>query len=143
MIAPQGLSVPALLDTAAAQDREAAVFPDARASVTELAALARSYARALVALGIGPGDHVGALLPAGLPVVALILGAARIGAVTVPFSTRLRPGEVAYLVNHSDARLMLVSQDGAAQLAAAFGPWTPSAAPRCECLRQPACGPWP
>ena len=27
MIAPQGLSVPALLDTAAAQDREAAVFP--------------------------------------------------------------------------------------------------------------------
>jgi fatty-acyl-CoA synthase len=120
MIAPQGLSVPALLDTAAAQDREAAVFPDGRASVTELAALARSYARALVALGIGPGDHVGTLLPAGLPVVALILGAARIGAVTVPFSNRLRAGEIAYLVNHSDARLMLVSPDGAAQLAAAF-----------------------
>jgi fatty-acyl-CoA synthase len=120
MIASQGLSVPALLDTAAAQDREAAVFPGSRASVTELAALTRSYARALVALGVGPGDHVGALLPAGLPVVALILGAARIGAVTVPFSTRLRPGEIAYLVNHSDARLMLVSPDGAAQLSAAF-----------------------
>ena len=121
MIAPEGLSVPALLDAAAGQDREALVFPAARVTVTGLAALARSYARALLALGVGPGDHVGALLPAGLPVVGLILGAAQIGAVTVPFSNRLRAGEVAYLVNHSDARLMLAGPDGAAQLAGAFG----------------------
>lgn len=47
MISPDGLSVPALLDAAAAEDREAAVFPDGRVSLT------------------------------GLPVVALILGAAR------------------------------------------------------------------
>jgi fatty-acyl-CoA synthase len=120
MIAPEGLSVPALLDAAARQDREAAVFPGARASVADLSALSASYARALVSLGIGPGDHVGALLPAGLPVVALILGAARIGAVTVPFSTRLRAGEIAYLVDHSDTRIMLVSPEGADLLAAAF-----------------------
>jgi fatty-acyl-CoA synthase len=121
MIAPEGLSVPALLGAAAAQDRETAVFPGARTSAAGLAALARSYARALLAAGVGPGDHVGALLPAGLPVVSLILGAAQIGAVTVPFSNRLRAGEVAYLVNHSDARLMLAGPDGAAQLAEAFG----------------------
>jgi hypothetical protein len=48
MISPEGLSVPALLDAAAEQDREAAVFPDGRASLTELAALSSSYARALV-----------------------------------------------------------------------------------------------
>jgi fatty-acyl-CoA synthase len=120
MIAPEGLSVPALLDAAAEQDREAAVFPDGRASVTDLAALSSSYARALVSLGVGPGDHVGAVLPAGLPVVAFILGAARIGAVAVPFNTRLRAGEIAYLVDHSDARIMLVSPDGAELLAAAF-----------------------
>jgi fatty-acyl-CoA synthase len=119
MIAPEGLSVPALLD-AARQDREAAVFPGARASVADLSALSWSYARALVSLGAGPGDHVGVLLPAGLGVVALILGAARIGAVAVPFNTRLRAGEIAYLTDHSDARTMLVSPDGAAQLAAAF-----------------------
>jgi fatty-acyl-CoA synthase len=120
MIAPEGLSVPALLDAAARQDREAAVFPGARASVTDLSALSASYARALVSLGIGPGDHVGALLPAGLGVVALILGAARIGAVAVPFNTRLRAGEIAYLADHSDTRIMLVSPDGAELLAAAF-----------------------
>ena len=120
MISPEGMSVPALLDAAALDDREAAVFPDGRASVTDLAALSVSYARALVSLGAGPGDHVGALLPAGLPVVAFILGAARIGAVAVPFSTRLRAGEIAYLVDHSDARVMLVSPEGAELLAAAF-----------------------
>jgi len=95
MISPEGLSVPALLDAAALDNREAAVFPDGRASLTELAELSTSYARALVSLGAGPGDHVGALLPAGLPVVALILGAARIGAVAVPWAAafvKLRPG---------------------------------------------------
>src|SRR5512142_2293261 len=120
MISPEGLSAPALLDAAAEQDREAAVFPDGRASAAELSALSSSYARALVSLGAGPGDHVGALLPAGLPVVALILGAARIGTVAVPLSTRLRAGEISYLVDHSDARIMLVSPDGADLLAAAF-----------------------
>jgi acyl-CoA synthetase (AMP-forming)/AMP-acid ligase II len=113
MISPEGLSVPALLDAAALDNREAAVFPDGRASLTELSALSSSYARALVSLGVGPGDHVGALLPAGLPVVAFILGAGRIGAVAVPFNTRLRAGEIAYLVDHSDARVMLVSPEGA------------------------------
>jgi hypothetical protein len=120
MISPEGLSVPALLDAAAEQDREAAVFPGGRACPTELSALSSSYARALVSLGAGAGDHVGALLPAGLPVVALILGAARIGAVAVPFNTRLRAGEIAYLADHSDVRIMLVSPDGADLLAAAF-----------------------
>jgi hypothetical protein len=39
MISPDGLSVPTLLDAAAAEDREAAVFPDGRVSLTELSAL--------------------------------------------------------------------------------------------------------
>lgn len=120
MISPEGLSVPALLDAAAEQDGEAAVFPGGRACLTELSALSSSYARVLASLGAGAGDHVGALLPAGLPAVAFILGAARIGAVAVPFNTRLRAGEIAYLVDHSDARIMLVSPDGADLLAAAF-----------------------
>jgi hypothetical protein len=87
MIAPEGRSVPALLDAAAEQDREAAVFPDGRASVTDLAALSRSYARALVSLGACPGDHVGALLAAAFPALA----AARRGPVVrVPEAACLR-----------------------------------------------------
>jgi fatty-acyl-CoA synthase len=143
MIAPEGLSVPALLDAAAREDREASVFPGARASVSDLAALSASYARALVSLGVGPGDHVGALLPAGLGVVALILGAARIGAVTVPINTRLRAGEIAYLVDHSDVRIMLVSPAGAELLAAAFPALTAQRGPavrlpEAACLRSVA-----
>ena len=143
MISPEGLSVPALLDAAALDTREAAVFPDGRASLTELSALSASYARALVSLGVGPGDHVGALLPAGLPVVALILGAARIGAVAVPFNTRLRAGEIGYLVDHSDARVMLVSPEGAELLAAAFPALTAQRGPAVRvpsaaCLRSVA-----
>ncbi|HEX5298926.1 MAG TPA: hypothetical protein VFW50_18235 [Streptosporangiaceae bacterium] len=45
MISPEGVSVPALLDAAAEQDREAAVFPDGRVSLTELPALAPRMSR--------------------------------------------------------------------------------------------------
>ena len=47
MISPEGLSVPALLDAAAAaDDRAAAVFPDGRASVTQAPRMTRTAAPA-------------------------------------------------------------------------------------------------
>ncbi|MTD13439.1 AMP-binding protein [Nakamurella sp. YIM 132087] len=120
MIAPEGLSVPALLDLAAADDHEALAFPTGRWTVTGLIDLSRSYARAFVACGIGPGDHVGAILPNDIPVVAMILGAASIGAVAVPINNRLRAREIAYIVDHSDMRLLLAGADHVEQLVEAF-----------------------
>src|ERR1700712_3241942 len=102
MISPEGLTVPAFLAVAAEQDREAAVFPDSRCLLSELVDLTGRYARGLLELGTGPGDHVGAILPAGVPVVAMILGAAAIGAVAVPINNPLRPGEVAFIVAKAD-----------------------------------------
>src|ERR1700712_2335566 len=111
MISPEGLSVPAFLAVAAEQDREAAVFPDSRCQLSELVELTARYARGFLELGAGAGDHVGAILPAGVPVIAMILGAAAIGAVAVPINNRLRPGEVAFIVDNADIRTLLISTE--------------------------------
>jgi len=120
MIPPEGLTVPALLSAAATQDREAVVFPDGRCSVSDLVELSNAYAAGFLELGVGPGDHVGAVLPAGLPVVAMILGAGAIGAVAVPINNRLRPKEMAYIVDNADMRTVLISAEHVESLSLAL-----------------------
>lgn len=120
MISPEGLTVPAFLAIAAEQDREAVVFPDSRCSLSELQELTGRYARGFLELGAGPGDHVGAILPAGIPVIAMILGAAAIGAVAVPINNRLRPNEIAFIVDNADIRTLLISSEYVESTRAAF-----------------------
>jgi acyl-CoA synthetase (AMP-forming)/AMP-acid ligase II len=64
-------------------------------------------ARALLAAGIGKGDHVGMLLPNGAEFVTAWLAAVRVGAVAVPFSTFSRPAELALLVRKADVAVLL------------------------------------
>jgi fatty-acyl-CoA synthase len=85
------------------------VFPDGRADWPELEAIARRQSGALFAAGVRAGDAVGLLVPAGLDSITWWLAAARIGAVTVPVSTRLRAGELAYQIENADVRLLLTT----------------------------------
>ena len=68
----------------------------------ELDERAGRYASALAAAGVGPGDRVLVALPNSVRLFEMIVGAARIGAVTVPVNTRL-----------SDRELRLVTEDAA------------------------------
>jgi long-chain acyl-CoA synthetase len=61
---------------------------------------ARRYASRLVAAGVGAGDRVLVALPNSVRLFEMIIGAARVGAVTVPVNTRL-----------SDRELRLVTED--------------------------------
>jgi len=60
--------------------------------------------------GIRPGDRVGLLLDNSLNYAVAIWAARRSGLLAVPINWQLKPAEVAYLVDDSDARVLIASQ---------------------------------
>ncbi|MCW2616991.1 MAG: AMP-dependent synthetase and ligase, partial [Modestobacter sp.] len=59
-------------------------------------------ARALLELGVGPGDRVAMSLAGGEPLASLHLAAQKVGATSVPLSTRLSAAELTYCVGDAD-----------------------------------------
>jgi fatty-acyl-CoA synthase len=90
-------------------DHDAVVLPHRRSTYDELRNRAMSKARALQALGIGPGDHVGLLLPTGLDFVESMFAIALLGAVTVPINARYQPPELAYVVENADLKALFTT----------------------------------
>ncbi len=88
---------------------DALVFPDSRRTFSELGARARAMARALVALGVRPGEHVGILMPNGPTFVELLFGCALAGAVPVPLNGRYKADETGYVVANADLAVLLTS----------------------------------
>jgi 2-furoate---CoA ligase len=74
-------------------------------------------ARALVDAGVRRGDRVALSLAGGEPLASLHLAAQKIGAVSVPLSTRLSSDELAYCLG--DAEPTLLVTDGSTAAAAA------------------------
>lgn len=81
---------------------DALVFPNQRVSHSSLNDAARRWAKALIALGVEAGDHVGILLTTRPEFVEILFGIAMAGAVAVPVNARYQPGELAYLVKDAD-----------------------------------------
>jgi fatty-acyl-CoA synthase len=84
----------------------------------ELNAYANRCANALLGLGIGPGDRVGALLYNSLEYVGFYFGAARIGAVVVRLNWRLAPAELRFAIEDAECRALVVHDALAADLPA-------------------------
>ena len=101
-----------LYDEAAARwpDREALVYLDRRYTFREAAAKVDEAARALIGLGVGPGEHVALWLTNCDEWVFVHFALAKIGAVTVPVNTRFRTRDLAYVLKQSDSA-MLVAHD--------------------------------
>ncbi|HSG80318.1 MAG TPA: AMP-binding protein [Acidimicrobiia bacterium] len=87
-------------------DRDAVIFPDARVTYRELADRSDDVARGLLALGVESGDRVGYFLPDGVDCAAILLGAAKVGAIAVPVNARLKPREVLHVVTHSGMKVL-------------------------------------
>ena len=90
-------------------ERTAVILPDERRSYAEIREAAFNRALSMQALGIGPGDHVGLLLPTGMDFVETMFATALLGAVTVPINARYMPPELAYLVENADLKLLLTT----------------------------------
>jgi fatty-acyl-CoA synthase len=91
-------------------DAESLIDGGRRRTWSDVRRDARAIARALVAAGVGRGDHVAVWLPNQAEWPLTWMAATYIGAVVVPVNTRYRVEEVRYILLQSDARL-LVARD--------------------------------
>jgi len=88
-------------------DSLAFLTPTRRWSFAQLEEAANRAAQGLRALGIGEGVRVACLTKHTAECVVLTLAACKVGAVCMPVNWRLAPGEIEYIVNHGQARLMV------------------------------------
>ncbi|HEY1494554.1 MAG TPA: AMP-binding protein [Candidatus Solibacter sp.] len=90
------------------RDRVAVVDGDRRFTHSEFAARVQAQAAALLALGVQPGDRVAVLAPNGAMALEAHFAPMSIGAVLVMLNTRLAAGELAWILNHCGAKVLLV-----------------------------------
>jgi fatty-acyl-CoA synthase len=104
------LALGQMLDVAAERfpDKPAVVFKDTRVTYAELAARVDAFARGLLALGLGPGDHVVLWMPNSIEWNVVNFAIAKIGAVTVTCNSRYKALELAYLLQQSDAKALVM-----------------------------------
>ena len=111
--APRGLAAIARRDP----QRPALVCAGSRTTFAALDAAANAMAHAFAAAGTAAGDRVAVMLGNSVELFAAWYGAARLGALVVPVSTRLTAPEAAYIV--ADSGAVVLVHDGAPAAAAA------------------------
>lgn len=97
----------------------AVVAGDQSLTYREFDSLVNRTARALLSSGLAKGDHVALLLPNGVPMAVLLMATAKAGLVAVPLNGRLALPEVAYILEHSDSRVLIAEGEAFRQLASA------------------------
>ncbi len=110
---PVPLTPTSFLDRARVVHRDAVALVDGevRRTYEQLAERCERLAGALAALGVRPGDRVSLLAPnTGLALEAHF-GVPWAGAVLNALNTRLSASELAYIVSHAGARVLLVDTD--------------------------------
>ena len=88
-------------------DREALVFEDQRLTFAQFKGQVDITARALMGLGIAPGDHVVLFMPNSVEWLCAFYALAKLGAVVVPVNTRFRSHDLDYLLKQSDAHTVI------------------------------------
>ena len=83
----------------------------------ELNQLVNRLAHGLRALGCEPGDRIVWCGPNSLETIAVIHAARKVGLVAVPLSYRFTPEEMAYVIDNSDATLVVADADYAPLIA--------------------------
>ncbi|HEX7928022.1 MAG TPA: AMP-binding protein [bacterium] len=89
--------------------REALMFKGQRWSFAQFEADVQCAARALLRLGVQPGDKVSLWMPNRPEWLHLMFAICRVGAVLVPVNTRLRANEVAYIVKQSNSTTFITT----------------------------------
>ncbi|UYO95276.1 acyl-CoA synthetase [Pollutimonas sp. M17] len=82
-----------------------------RRSWSELYARCRRLASALANIGIGKGDTVAVMLPNTPPMVEAHFGIPMLGAVLNALNTRLDPQMVAFMLDHGEAKVVIVDTE--------------------------------
>lgn len=97
-------------------DCEALVAGDARYTWRELDVQVARFAAWFAARSIRPGDRIALLLENRAEFVIAFFAALRVGAITVPLNVREQAPELAYMLRHSGARLIVHEEALASRL---------------------------
>jgi len=92
---------------AATPDAPFLVFAGATETYAEFDAAINEVANGLLAAGVRAGDKVGLILPSGRDLLLIELALLKLGAVMVPMIDTLTPAEVAFVVEDSEASLVI------------------------------------
>src|SRR4051794_12221964 len=93
---------------AADPGRVALVVPDGtEVTAGALAARANQVSNGLRALGLQRGDTVAVVVPNGVEMMEIVLGAQQIGLYLTPINHHLVGPEIAYIVSDSDAKVLI------------------------------------
>ena len=90
-------------------DALAVVDGGLRISYGELGLRIRAATRAMMAVGVGPGDRVAVWAPNGIGWIEAALGAQCAGAALVPINTRWKGAEAAHVLAATKARVLATS----------------------------------
>src|ERR1700722_15146483 len=91
--------------------REAVIDGDLRYTYEEFLARCDRWSASLQKMGIQRGDRVAYIAPNTHAQLESFYAVPQIGAVLVPINYRLTAEDFAYIVNHSDARVLCVHSD--------------------------------
>src|SRR5512138_2290222 len=107
------LSPTLFLDRAAAMfaQRTAIIDGDRKFTYGEFAERAHRLAGLVRDIGIEPGDRVAALCVNSHMMLEMHNGVAMTGAALVPINIRLSAGEIAYILQHSGARVLFATEE--------------------------------
>lgn len=116
-----------LAAAACERDPAGAWLGDGERSLTRAACARRIGACAanLAAAGVRPGDHVALLLPNTPDAVICWLGVMHAGAVAVPLNPSLTTSELARILVHCSASLVIADGEGGLAVAPPDGAWPP------------------
>jgi fatty-acyl-CoA synthase len=90
-------------------DKDAIIFPEGRYTYRDIATYAQNISKALLALGVGPGDRVGYFLQECIDTIGIIIGAAKIGAITAPINSRFKTTELKQVIVHAGMKVIFTS----------------------------------
>ncbi len=96
---PRNFQTPGVLK----DSRRSFTYPQTNARVNRLS-------HSLMSLGLSKGDKLAVLLENSIEIIELYLATAKTGIVIVPINFRLTPVEVAYIVENSDAKAIVIHE---------------------------------
>lgn len=107
------LFIPDLLKRAVTYypDKIAVIDHDTRLTYTQFQERVNRLSNLLASMGVQKGDRVAYLAPNTLQMLEGFYGVMQIGAIMVPFNTRLIPSDYAYMINHSEASVVMVDAE--------------------------------
>jgi acyl-CoA synthetase (AMP-forming)/AMP-acid ligase II len=92
-------------------EKEGFIDEERRLNYKEFNDIANRIASGLQRYGVKRGDRVAILLGTQLEFPLAFFGAMKIGAVVVPLNTRFKGEELAYEINHSESKILVVDEE--------------------------------